>query len=75
MKLQDFDEDTILTLSRIGVIRSIIDGLYDDIGYILKYINERKATSYITNVDDNLKQLRDYIIEEVNKKNDNIDVE
>lgn len=66
MRLQDFDEDTVLTLTRIAVIRSIIDGLYDDID-ALEYLDNAEATSYITTVDDKLKQLRDYIIKEANK--------
>ena len=59
----NFDEDTLLTLSRIAVIRSIIEGLYDDIGY-LKYLDNRKASLYIATVDDKLKELQDYIIKE-----------
>lgn len=63
MRLQDFDEDTILTLSRIAVIRSIIDGLYDDIGY-LENLDNKKASLYVATANDKLKELRDYIIKE-----------
>ena len=58
-----FDEDTLLTLSRIAIIRSIIEGLYDDVDS-LGYLDNEKATLYVETIDDKLRELRDYIIEE-----------
>ena len=66
MKINDFDNDTLITLARIAVIRSIIEDLYDDID-MLEYLDNAEATLYITTADDRLQELRDYIVKEANK--------
>lgn len=62
----NFDEDTLMVLAKIAVLRNIIDDLYYEVDELF---NDEVSTLYVKDAENKLKELQQYIIKE-SKKHD-----